>query len=56
MPDPRQPGAPTWNVYKFARRREWLGTVEAPDADAAIEIAAQKFRTPASRLVAIRRG
>jgi hypothetical protein len=45
-----------WNVYKFARRREWPGTVEAPDADAAIEIAVQKFRTPASRLIAIKRG
>jgi hypothetical protein len=31
MPDRKpQPGPPTWNIYKFARRREWLGTVEAP--------------------------
>jgi hypothetical protein len=51
---PAQPPPIMWNVYKFAHRREWLGAVEAPDAAAAVEIAAKKFRTAASRLLAVR--
>jgi hypothetical protein len=50
---PEPPPQPiTWNVYKVAEKTVWLGTVEAPDKSAAIEKAAQEFKTEAWRLLA----
>jgi hypothetical protein len=36
---------PVWSIYKIAAKRQWLGIVQAPDATAAIEAAAKKFKT-----------
>jgi hypothetical protein len=38
-----------------AAKAVWLGTVEAPDEDAAIEKGAQEFKTEAWRLYAVHR-
>jgi hypothetical protein len=35
----------TWDVYKVAKEAIWLGAVEAPDKQAAVEKAAQEFQT-----------
>ena len=50
-PEPPQPAI--WNIYKFASKAVWLGTVEAPDESAAMEQAATVFKVPANRLMAI---
>jgi hypothetical protein len=34
----------TWDVYKVAKKAIWLGTVEAPDKQAAVEKTAQEFK------------
>jgi hypothetical protein len=50
----KKPEAPTparWDIYRIATI--WLGTVEAPDKQAAIEKAAQKFKTEVWRLYAV---
>jgi hypothetical protein len=44
---------PAWSIYKLAAKRQWLGIVEAPDATAAIEAAAKKFKADARRLLAV---
>jgi hypothetical protein len=50
MPRKPEPPQPTsWNVYKVA----WLGTVEAPDKQTAIEKAVAEFTTDAWRLYAV---
>jgi hypothetical protein len=54
-PDKPQP-TPLWDIYRAAKKAVWIGTVEAPDADAAIEAAAKEFKTEAWRLLAVRRG
>jgi hypothetical protein len=41
----------SWNIYKFASKAVWLGTVEAPDEATAIEKAAAEFRVPADWLM-----
>jgi len=52
---PEPPNLATWNIYKFASKAVWLGTVEASDEAAAMEKAAVECKVPASRLMAIRR-
>jgi hypothetical protein len=52
-PDPPKPIV--WNVYKIAKKGVWLGTVEAPDKQAAVEKAAQEFKTEVWRLYAVAR-
>jgi hypothetical protein len=47
------PNPTTWNVYKIAKKAVWLGTVEAPDKSAAVEKAAQEFKTEVWRLYAV---
>jgi hypothetical protein len=42
-PEP-PPQLTSWNVYKFASKAVWLGTVEAPDEATAMEKAAAEFR------------
>jgi hypothetical protein len=36
-----------WSVYKIAKKAAWLGIVEAPDEQTAIEKAAGEFKVPA---------
>jgi hypothetical protein len=43
------------NVYKIASKAVWLGVVEAPDEQAAMEKVATEFGVAAKRLMAIRR-
>jgi hypothetical protein len=45
----------TWSIYKIAKKAVWLGTVEAPDKQAAVEKAAQEFKTEQWRLYAVER-
>jgi Ser/Thr protein kinase RdoA (MazF antagonist) len=45
----------TWDVFKIAEKAVWLGTVEAPDKQAAIEKAAEEFKTEVWRLYAVAR-
>jgi hypothetical protein len=45
---------PSWAIYKVVARAVWLGTVEAPTEVAAVERAAQEFKTDARWLVARR--
>ena len=55
MPPEEQPST-SWAIY-LARHKpaKWLGTVEATDADAAIEAGTKKFEVKDSRkLIAIR--
>jgi Ser/Thr protein kinase RdoA (MazF antagonist) len=52
---PEPPNPTSWDVYKIARKAVWLGTVEAPDKRAAVEKAAQEFKTEIWRLYAVQR-
>jgi hypothetical protein len=52
---PKQPTPTSWSIYKVAKKVVWLGTVEAPDKQAAIEKGAQEFKTDAWRLCAVAR-
>jgi hypothetical protein len=49
------PQPPIWDVYRAAAKLRPLGTVEAADADEAIEKAAKEFKVIASKLIAVRR-
>jgi hypothetical protein len=58
----KQPSTPpqpkTWTIYKVADYgigTRWLGTIEAPDKQIAIEKGAQEFKTEAWRLYAVQR-
>jgi hypothetical protein len=53
-PEP-SPKPMSWNVYKIAKKAVWLGTVVAPDKSAAVEKAAQEFKTEVWRLYAVSR-
>jgi Ser/Thr protein kinase RdoA (MazF antagonist) len=52
-PEPPKPAS--WDVYKIAKKAMWLGIVEAPDKQAAVEKAAQEFKTEIWRLYAVER-
>jgi hypothetical protein len=52
-PEPRKPIS--WDVYKIAKKAVWLGTVEAPDKQAAVERAAAEFKVDVWRLYAMER-
>ena len=45
----------TWDVYQVAQKAIWLGAIEAPDKQAAVEKAAQEFQTEVWRLYAMAR-
>jgi hypothetical protein len=47
----KKPELPTWDIYKIAAIL--LGTVEAPDKQAAVEKAAREFKTEVWRLYAV---
>jgi hypothetical protein len=51
---PEPPKPMSWDVYKIAKKAVWLGTIEAPDKSAAVEKAAQEFKTELWRLYAVR--
>ena len=53
--NPEPPLLSSWNIYKVAKKAIWLGTVEAPDKQAAIEKGVQEFKTDAWRLYAVAR-
>ena len=58
MPVPKKPKPTTptsWDVYQVAKKSVRLGTVQAPDRNAAIEKGAQKFKAEAWRLDALPR-
>jgi hypothetical protein len=52
---PEPPPLSSWDVFKIAKKAVWLGIVEAPDKAAAIEKAAEQFKVPATKLMAMRR-
>jgi hypothetical protein len=46
-----------WDIYRAIAKARLIGTVEAPDADAAIKVAAAEYKVPDPRkLMAVRRG
>jgi hypothetical protein len=56
MPKKPVPPKPTsFDVYKIADKAIWLGAIEAPDRQAAVESAAQEFKTEIWRLYAVAR-
>jgi hypothetical protein len=50
---PEPPKTTIWDVYKIAEKAVWLGAVEAPDKQSAIEKAAVEFKVVAWRLYAM---
>lgn len=52
---PRSPPLAIWDVYKAAAKAKPLGTLEATDADEAIQKAGTEFKVIASKLIAVRR-
>lgn len=55
---PRKTAPPqtiAWTIYKLAAKATWLGEVEATDEADAIEKAAEQFKQPATKLMAVRR-
>lgn len=44
-----------WDVYRVAAKARPVGTVEAADEREAIEKAAEQFKQPATKLMAVRR-
>jgi hypothetical protein len=54
QPKPTTPTA--WDIYQVAEKSVRLGTVEAPDKQAAIEKGAKEFKTEAWRLYAVAKG
>jgi hypothetical protein len=55
MPSKPKP-LPKWEIYIARAKGVRLGTVEAADADAAIEAAAKEFGQDPKRLIAVQRG
>ena len=54
----QQPTKPQlrWDIYKAAGKAKLIGTVEAADADEAVEKGAEEFSQPATKLIAVRYG
>jgi len=52
----KQPTKPLlrWDIYKAASKAKLIGTVEAADADEAVQKAAVEFNEPATKLIAVR--
>jgi hypothetical protein len=55
MPSKPKP-LPTRQIYLAQAKAKPLGTVEAADAEKAIEAAAKEFKADPNRLIAVRRG
>jgi 1,2-phenylacetyl-CoA epoxidase PaaB subunit len=45
----------TWDVYRAAHKPKNVGSVQAADADEAVQKAAQEFKVDARRLIAVQR-
>jgi hypothetical protein len=52
---PESPTPASWDVYKITKKAVWLGAVEALDKQAAVDKAAQEFKTEVWRLYAVGR-
>ena len=52
---PEPPKAGTWDVYRAAHKPKIVGSVQAADADEAVQKAAQQFKVDAWRLIAVQR-
>jgi hypothetical protein len=53
---PEPPSKPlVWEIYKAAAKARWIGEVEATDEAEAIEKAAERFKQPVTKLMAVRR-
>ncbi len=52
---PEPPKPTNWDIYRAAAKARLLGTVEAADEGEAIQKAAEQFKTPATKLMAVRR-
>ena len=56
LPSKAQARPLRWDVYRAAAKAKWVGTVEAPTADAAIKAAAEEFNvSDARKLIAVQR-
>ncbi len=44
-----------WDIYRAALKAIWLGEVEAADEREAIEKAAEQFKVPPTKLIAVKR-
>jgi 1,2-phenylacetyl-CoA epoxidase PaaB subunit len=53
QPEPTSPIR--WEIFKIARKSEWVGSVEAPDEATAIVKAAEESKVDVRRLYARRR-
>jgi hypothetical protein len=42
-----------WSIYRAAHKAIWIGEVEAADESAAVEKAAEQFKLPATKLMAM---
>jgi hypothetical protein len=40
---------PFYSFYRAAAKARWIGSIEAPEADAAIKAAAEEYKIPALR-------
>jgi hypothetical protein len=52
---PEPPNPTSWDIYRAASKAKRIGSVEAADADAAIEAPAKEFKIDAWRLITVRR-
>jgi len=52
---PEPPTAVTWDVYRAAHKPKIVGSVQAADADEAVQKAAREFKVDAWRLIAVHR-
>jgi hypothetical protein len=52
---PKRPAPSSWDIYRIAEKSTWLGSVDAPDKQTAIEKGAQEFKAEAWRLYAVAR-
>jgi len=54
--NPKPPEPSSWDIYLAHHTpAKWIGTVDAADANSAIERAAKEFNQEPSRLIAVQR-
>ena len=52
---PEPPAPKRFEIFKIARKAEWVGSVEATDEGAAIQKATEEFKIDARRLYVVQR-
>jgi 1,2-phenylacetyl-CoA epoxidase PaaB subunit len=52
---PKPPRLVAWDVYRAAHKPKIVGSVQAADADEAVQKAAQEFKVDAWHLIAVQR-